>query len=80
MIKYATRFEFPPTKNLRLSVEKSVFFSGDFWLIKNMGTEVFDPIKGKFEFIRISESTQKDYYLRLKDAFEHVKLVIQKNE
>ena len=80
MLKYATRFEFPPTKNLRLSAEKSVFLSGDFWLIKNMGTEVFDPIKGKFEFIRISESTPKYYYLSLKDAFELVKWVIQKDE
>ena len=80
MLKYATRFEFPPTKNLRLSIEKSVFFSGDFWLIKNMETEVFDPIKGKFGFIRISESTPKYNYLSLKDAFELVKWIIQKDE
>lgn len=45
-----------------------------------MGTEVFDPIRGKFEFIRISESTPKYYYLSLKDAFELVKWVIQKDE
>ncbi|RXA16792.1 hypothetical protein EQO05_13295 [Methanosarcina sp. MSH10X1] len=78
MLTYATKFEFPPAKNLRLSIEKSLFLGGDRWLIKNMGTEVFDPIKGKFGFVRFSESTPKYYYLSLKDAFELVKWIIQK--
>lgn len=80
MLIYATKFEFPPTKNLRLSIEKSMFLDGDHWLIKNMGTEVFDIIKGKFRFIRIDESTPKYLYLSLKDAFELVKWIIRKEE
>jgi hypothetical protein len=80
MLKYATKFEFPPTKNLRLSIEKSMFLGGDHWLIKNTVTEVFDPIKGKFGFVRIDISTPKYYYLSLKDAFELVKWIIRKEE
>lgn len=57
-----------------------MFFAGDCWLIKNMGTEIFDPIKGKFRYIRINESTPKYYCLSLKDAFELVKWIIQKEE
>jgi len=80
MLIYATKFEFPPTKNLRLSIEKSLFFSGDHWLIKNIGAEVFDPIKGKFGFFRINESTPKYYYLSLKDAFELAEWIIREEQ
>jgi formylmethanofuran dehydrogenase subunit E len=80
MLTYATKFEFPPTKNLRLSIEKSAFLEGDHWLIKNTGTEVFDIIKGKLRFIRIDESTPKYFYSSLKDAFELAKWIIQKEE
>ena len=46
MLQYATKFEFPETGGLRLSIEK-IKFSEDRWLLKDRDIKVFDAIEHK---------------------------------
>lgn len=81
MLKYATKFEFPPTKHLRLSIEKSRFSSGNrCWFIKNMESEIFDVTKGDLGFVRVDKNTPEYYYLSLEDAFYFANSLLRKEK
>lgn len=81
MLKYATKFEFPPTKHLRLSIERSKSINGDrCWFIKDITGSVFDTITGELEIVRIDENTPEYRYLSLEDAFNFANYLFRKEK
>jgi hypothetical protein len=79
MLQYATKFEFSPTKHMRLSIEKCQD-SDDEWVIKNIGTEIFDRTQGKLLFHRVTDGIPECCRYSIEDAFYYADWLIQKEK
>jgi formylmethanofuran dehydrogenase subunit E len=72
-----TKFEFPITKDMKITIEKGTQGFSNSWFIRNMDTQIFDRTEFKFTLPHFTQYSPNRCYMTLENAFRMTELIIQ---
>jgi hypothetical protein len=80
ILQCATKFEFPTTKDMRITLEKGTQGFSHSWSIRNKDTQIFDYHEYKFIFPYFKRYSPDSCYATLDTAFQFVRFILQDYE